>query len=78
MNKYRETFGVDIGKDVFDVHGSCVVHSRYRNDESWFKKLLKGLPRNTLAVIPFSYMRNNTYNKNLSSEVTAFVINFMA
>ncbi|MGB5820051.1 MAG: hypothetical protein WBG90_11255, partial [Saonia sp.] len=40
--------------------------------------VLPSYEENTLAVIPFSYMRNNTYNKNLSSEVTAFVINFMA
>jgi hypothetical protein len=24
MNKYKETFGVDISKDVFDVHGAVV------------------------------------------------------
>jgi hypothetical protein len=25
MNKYKETFGVDISKDVFDVHESEVL-----------------------------------------------------
>ncbi len=25
MNKYKETYGVDISKDVFDVHGSNKV-----------------------------------------------------
>jgi len=51
MNKYKETFGVDISKDVFDVHGSSVGHNQYRNDESGFKKLLGELPANSLVVM---------------------------
>lgn len=51
MNKYKETFGVDISKDVFDVHGSSVGHTQYKNDESGFKKLLKELPDNSLVVM---------------------------
>jgi transposase len=27
MNKYNETFGVDISKNVFDVHGSRIIVS---------------------------------------------------
>ncbi|MBQ4915598.1 hypothetical protein J8L85_14175 [Maribacter sp. MMG018] len=50
MNKYKETFGVDIGKDVFDVYGSTVVHDRYTNDGSGLKKLLKELPAGALAM----------------------------
>jgi transposase len=51
MNKYKETFGVDISKDVFDVHGSIVGHNQYRNDERGFKKFLKELPREALVVM---------------------------
>ncbi|MBB5268988.1 transposase, partial [Algibacter amylolyticus] len=29
MNKYKETFGIDISKDVFDVHGSSTGHNQY-------------------------------------------------
>ncbi|SEK37428.1 hypothetical protein SAMN04488008_101362 [Maribacter orientalis] len=32
MNKYKETFGVDISKDVFDVYGSTIGHNQYKND----------------------------------------------
>ncbi len=51
MNKYNETFGVDISKDVFDVHGSSVGHNQYKNDESGFKKFLKELPDSSLVVM---------------------------
>ena len=40
MNKYKETFGVDISKDVFDVHGNRNGHNQYKNDEIGFKKFL--------------------------------------
>ncbi len=36
MNKYKETFGVDISKDVFDAYGSAVGHNLYTNEESDF------------------------------------------
>ena len=45
MNKYKETFGVDISKDVFDVHGSNKGHDRYKNDEPGFRKFLEELPK---------------------------------
>ena len=51
MNKYKETFGVDISKDVFDVHGSSLGHYQYKNDESGFKKFLKELPEGSLVVM---------------------------
>ncbi|KAA5820382.1 transposase, partial [Algibacter amylolyticus] len=44
MNKYKETFGIDISKDVFDVHGSSTGHNQYKNDESGFIKFLGSLP----------------------------------
>jgi transposase len=51
MNKYRETFGVDISKDVFDVHGSTSGHNQYKNDALGFKKFLKELPADCLVVM---------------------------
>lgn len=51
MNKYRETFGVDISKDVFDVHGSIVGHGQYDNNASGFKRFLGDLPKNALVVM---------------------------
>ena len=51
MNKYKETFGVDISKDVFDVHGSATGHNQYKNDETGFKKFLKDLPNGCLVVM---------------------------
>jgi transposase len=51
MNKYKETFGVDISKDVFDVHGSENGHDQYKNDESGFKNFLKELPSDCLVAM---------------------------
>jgi transposase len=51
MNKYNETFGVDISKGFFDVHGSTVGHDQYKNDESGFWKFLKALLDNSLVVM---------------------------
>ena len=51
MNKYKETFGVDISKDVFDVHGSTTGHNQYKNDETGFKKFLKRLPSDCLVAM---------------------------
>ena len=51
MNKYKETFGVDISKDVFDVHGSSQGHNQYKNDEPGFRKFLEELPDNCLVVM---------------------------
>lgn len=51
MNKYKETFGVDISKAVFDVHGSSKGHDRYGNDGPGFKKFLGHLPEGSLVVM---------------------------
>jgi len=51
MNKYRETFGVDISKDVFDVHGSKTDHSQFENDASGFKSFAKTLTKDSLVVM---------------------------
>jgi len=46
MDKYKETFGVDISKDVFDVYGSSSGHSQYKNDEIVFRNFLKTCLKN--------------------------------
>ena len=51
MNKYKETYGVDISKDVFDVYGSESGHCQFKNDEAGFKALLKHLPLQCLVVM---------------------------
>jgi transposase len=51
MNKYNETFGVDISKDVFDCFGSESGHVQFKNDESGFKKFLKSLSSDVLVVM---------------------------
>ena len=51
MNKYKETFGVDISKDVFDVYGSESGHSQFKNDEQGFKLFVKTLASDSLVVM---------------------------
>ena len=51
MNKYNETFGIDISKDVFDVHGSKSGHDQFKNGAEGFKSFLKALPKNSLVVM---------------------------
>jgi transposase len=51
MNKYTETFGVDISKDVFDCYGSLQGHLQFENTEKGFVKFLKTLEGNTLVVM---------------------------
>ena len=51
MNKYNETFGIDISKDVFDVYGSKQGHNQFKNDSTGFKLFLKSLPKDCLVVM---------------------------
>ena len=51
MNKYKETFGIDISKDVFDVHGSKSGHNQFKNGTEGFKAFLKVLPKGCLVVM---------------------------
>jgi transposase len=30
MNKYKEIFGVNISKDVFDIYGSKIGHNQFK------------------------------------------------
>jgi len=51
MNKYSETFGIDISKDVFDCYGSTQGHLQFKNTESGFKKFQKLLRKDSLVVM---------------------------
>ena len=51
MNKYKETFGVDISKDVFDVHGNSSGHNQFKNNENGFACFLKTLPEGALVAL---------------------------
>ena len=51
MNKYKEIYGVDISKDVFDVYGEQSRHHQFKNDEKGFSDFVKGLPKGSLVVM---------------------------
>ena len=51
MDKYKETFGVDISKEVFDVYGSASGHCQYKNDLDGFGLFLGSLPKNSVVVM---------------------------
>jgi len=51
MNKYKETFGIDISKDVFDVYSSKSGHNQFKNDAQGFKAFSKELPSGSLVVM---------------------------
>ena len=51
MNKYTETFGIDISKDVFDVHSSKTGHNQFKNSAEGFIAFLKVVPKNSLVVM---------------------------
>ena len=51
MTKYKEIYGVDISKDVFDVFGSLAGHCQFKNTELGFHAFAKALPKNALVVM---------------------------
>ena len=51
MTKYKEIFGVDISKDVFDVYGSNSGHNQYSNTAQGFQDFQASLSKNTLVVM---------------------------
>jgi len=51
MTKYKEIYGVDISKDVYDVFGSIKGHLVYKNSEEGFKAFAKSLPKKALVVM---------------------------
>lgn len=51
MSKYKEIYGVDISKDVFDVYGSLTEHHKFKNSEEGFLSFLKTLTNDTLVVM---------------------------
>jgi transposase len=76
MDKYKETFGVDISKDVFDVYGSSRGHHQYKNDEIGFKKFLKDLPKESLVAMEATgYYHYRLAQFLYKSDVVVSVIN---
>ncbi len=51
MNKYKEIYGIDISKNVFDVYGSQSGHDQFKNDEKGFLNFLKSLSKDVLVVM---------------------------
>ncbi len=51
MNKYNETFGIDISKDVFDCYGNVQGHLQFNNSETGFKKFQELLSKDSLVVM---------------------------
>jgi len=76
MDKYKETFGVDISKDVFDVYGSSRGHHQYKNDEIGFKRFLKDLPKESLVAMEATgYYHYRLAQFLYKSDVVVSVIN---
>ena len=79
MNKYRKTFGVDISKDVFDVHGSIVGRNQYNNDEQGFVAFAKALPQDSLVVMEATgYYHYRLAQFLYKKEVAVSVVNPLA
>jgi len=51
MSKYKEIYGVDISKDVFDVYGEKTGHNQFKNGKKGFTIFLKSLPKGALVVM---------------------------
>ena len=51
MSKYKEIYGVDISKDVFDVYGEKSGHNQFKNGGKGFASFLKSLPKGSLVVM---------------------------
>lgn len=51
MKTYKEIYGIDISKSVFDVYGSISGHNQFTNDPKGFTSFMRQLPKNSLVVM---------------------------
>jgi len=51
MNKYKNYYGIDISKDVFDVMDANGKHKQYANSLPGFEKFFKTMDKNSCAVM---------------------------
>jgi transposase len=76
MNKYNETFGIDISKSVFDCYGSVQGHLQFENSEKGFKKFLKILSPDSLVVMEATgYYHYSLAQYLYNNQVTVSVVN---
>ncbi|CAZ97332.1 IS110 family RNA-guided transposase [Zobellia galactanivorans] len=76
MNKYKEIFGVDISKDVFDVYGSESGHSQFKNTPQGFKLFAKTLPTGALVVMEATgYYHYRLAQYLFSHDISVSVVN---
>ena len=48
---YKQTFGVDTSKDVFDFHGSDSGHPQLKNDPFGVGLFLRSMPQDSIVVM---------------------------
>ena len=76
MNKYKETYGVDISKEVFDVYGSLKGHLQFKNTEVGFKSFLRSLPEGVLVIMEATGYYHYRFAQFLyNNEVKVSVVN---
>ena len=76
MNKYNETFGIDISKDVFDCYGSVQGHLQFSNSETGFKKFQEILSNASLVVMEATGYYHYRFAQFLyKQKVTVSVVN---
>jgi transposase len=51
MSKYKEIFGVDISKDIFDVYSKKMGHQQFKNQAAGFVTFLKSVPKDALVIM---------------------------
>ena len=76
MSKDKKHFGIDISKDVFDVHDYLGNHHQFNNDYSGFKKFNKLLIRDSHCVMEATgYYHSKLAYYLLEKDVLVSVVN---